>query len=108
LVRAEDARAAWARYVPPGSEADPADISPAATADLTGLPPTLVITAEYDPLRDEAERYAAALRTAGVPVTVHRYPGMIHGFVGMAGVIPAGREAIAEVGAFLAETLSAG
>ncbi|WP_324785285.1 alpha/beta hydrolase [Streptomyces sp. H51] len=65
------------------SGADPADplVSPVKRADLSGLPPALVVTAQYDPLRDEGELYGRRLREAGVEATVSRYEGAGHGFV---------------------------
>ncbi|GGZ08185.1 alpha/beta hydrolase [Streptomyces nitrosporeus] len=65
------------------SGADPADplVSPVKRADLTGLPPALIVTAEHDPLRDEGELYGHRLAEAGVEATVSRYAGAGHGFV---------------------------
>lgn len=79
------------------------EASPLLASNLTGLPPAVVITAEFDPLRDEGEAYAKRLQQAGVPVTVKRYPGVTHGFVSMHGVLTGGREAIHETARFLRE-----
>jgi acetyl esterase len=80
--------------------ADPTDprVSPllAPPEALAGLPPALVITAEYDPLRDEGEAYAAALRAAGVEAIATRYDGVIHAFFQLPDVIPEGKAAIDE------------
>jgi acetyl esterase len=72
-----------------------------------GVAPALVITAEFDPLRDEGEAYGAKLVAAGVPATVTRYDGLIHGFFGMGSIIPAARPAVEEAGAALRAALRA-
>lgn len=81
-----------------GSDADGVNVnvSPILAKDLSGLPPALVITAEYDPLCDEGEDYADALQAAGVPTAKTRYAGAIHGFYGFYPVLDQGRDAINE------------
>jgi acetyl esterase len=75
--------------------------SPLRAPDLLGLAPALIITTELDAQRDEGEAYAQRLREAGCLVTHTRYPGVLHGFFQMGGVIASGRIAIAEVAGFL-------
>ncbi len=91
----------WNHYVRDDNDRKHPYAAPIHAPDLKGLPPALVITAEYDPLRDEGEAYAARLRQAGVPVTCTRYDGTIHGFVSMADNLDKGKEAIKEVVAAL-------
>jgi acetyl esterase len=88
-------------YLPEGTDLKDPTASPIYTPDLAGLPAALVITAEFDPLRDEGEAYAKRLELAGVPVTTSRYDGMIHGFFTMTAVLDAGRTAVAEAAAAL-------
>jgi acetyl esterase len=91
-----------------GADDDPR-VSPLLADDdaLANSPPTLVITAELDPLRDEGEAYAARLRTLGVGAATTRYDGMFHGFVSFGEFLDDGRRAVAEASAALAGALEA-
>lgn len=75
--------------------------SPLRAASHAGLPPTLVVTAEYDVLRDEGLAYARKLEAAGVPVETRDYAGQIHGFLELGGLIPGAARAVADIAAFL-------
>jgi acetyl esterase len=86
----------WGMYLAAPQDGASPLASPLRAPDLTGLPPATVITAEYDPLRDEGERYAAALAAAGVPAPVIRYDGMMHGFFTMLGTLDTARAAVTE------------
>jgi acetyl esterase len=72
-----------------GADARDPRASPLRAGDFGGLPPATIITAEYDPLRDEGEAYALSLRLAGIPATLHRWSGQIHGYISMLGLMPA-------------------
>jgi acetyl esterase len=76
-------------------------ISPLRAPDLHGVAPAVVITAEYDPLRDEGEAYADRLREAGIEVEARRYDGMIHAFFGCPAAFDASVEAMQQVGTAL-------
>jgi acetyl esterase len=71
--------------------------SPLIAKDLSGLAPAIVVTAGFDPLRDEGEEYADALRAAGTPALSRRFPAFVHGFIGAAGVSRACRDAVVEI-----------
>jgi acetyl esterase len=98
------ARMEWFKdlYIPVEERADPR-ASPLLSEEFAGQPPAHVITAGFDPLRDEGRAYAEALEAAGVAVTYRNYPGILHGFASLAGLMPAARAAYDEV----AETLRA-
>jgi acetyl esterase len=89
---------AWyhGQYVPEEQRSDPR-ASPLLADSLAGLPPAVVVTAGFDPLRDEGEAYAAALAEAGVPVVWRRHSGLVHGFANMTGIAPAARDATLEL-----------
>ena len=99
------ARVAWYfdHYLPEGTDREA--VSPLSGPFAADMPETLVIAAEYDPLRDEAEAYADKLAAAGVPVDRVRYDGLIHGFADMAGMSTACAAATADLGARIRRVL---
>ena len=90
-----------AMFVPDSNDRAQPYASPLRASSLSGLPPALLITAELDAQCDEGEAYVQRLREASCLVTHTRYPGVIHGFFQMSGVIAFGKVAIAEVAAYL-------
>jgi acetyl esterase len=93
------AEMAWfrAHYLRSMEDAIHPHASPLLAEDLRKLPPALILTAECDPLRDEAEAYADRLRSAGVAVELSRYPGMVHPFFSMPGVLSQARDAVSQI-----------
>lgn len=92
------------QYLGPDGDRENVLASP-ILGDLTGLPPAHVVTAEFDPLCDDGEEYAARLRAAGVPATARRYPGMFHGFFNLPDDVPLAEQANADVCAVLRDAL---
>ncbi|HEX5192498.1 MAG TPA: alpha/beta hydrolase fold domain-containing protein [Solirubrobacteraceae bacterium] len=96
----------WEQYLPDPSQAAESDCCPLRASDLSNLAPALVLTAEYDPLRDEGDAYARAMQAAGVPVQLQRYDGLIHGFLRMPAVIGRAAEALSLVADAVREALA--
>lgn len=86
----------WGHYLAAPADADRPYCAPLRRGDLTGLPPASVVTAQYDPLRDEGEAYGVRLAEAGVEVRSHRWDGMIHGFVSFLDGVDSARQALAQ------------
>ncbi|WP_082468890.1 alpha/beta hydrolase fold domain-containing protein [Sciscionella sediminilitoris] len=82
-------------YCPPKQRTD-IRFAPALADDLSGMPPTYIATAGFDPLRDDGEAFAAKLAEAGVPVVLRRHRDLIHGYINMLGVGPRPAQALAE------------
>ena len=92
----------WDAYSQGASRTDPR-LSPLCAESLEGLAPALITTAAFDPLRDEGEEYAGALRAAGNTVVLRRAPGLVHGYMSMTGIHRASLdESLAVAGAFAA------
>ena len=84
----------WKNYLDPSAEKNNPYACPLRAKNLKGLPPALVLTASHDPLRDEGERFAERLITAGVKVTCTRYEGVTHAFVSLADALDKGKEGL--------------
>lgn len=94
FLSAEAMKWFWGEYLNDASEGENPLASPLRATNLKDLPAATVITAEFDPLRDEGEAYGEQLAAAGVPVESRRWDGIIHGFFGMGDMLPKGKEAI--------------
>jgi acetyl esterase/lipase len=84
----------WNHYLEPGTDKQNPYASPFRAKDLSKLPPALVMTASHDPLRDEGERFAERLMTAGTKVTCTRYDGVTHGFISFADALDQGKKGL--------------
>lgn len=101
LFNRAEGRWYWEQYAATSDDfADP-DFSPSLAGDLAGLPPTLVVTAEFDPCRDEGEAFAARAAEAGVPVVASRALGLVHGFYRHFDDFDAAETTLRQVAAFL-------
>ena len=100
-------RIAWYSEQYLRSESDKVDLraSPLRTASLAGQPPAIIVTAGFDPLRDEGHAYAEKLRQAGVDVVYREYPGQIHAFVSLTKAIPQGMACTLEIAEYLKKRL---
>ena len=101
LLTAEAMHWFWDHYVPVPDDRRNPYASPLLASDLSSLPSALIMTAEYDPLRDEGEAYGRALADAGVAARIVRYDGFIHGFFAHTRTIDAARGAMSEACAAL-------
>ncbi|MGW0816443.1 alpha/beta hydrolase [Streptomyces viridiviolaceus] len=98
----------WEQYL--GADGDGSDpyASPGLAADLTGLPPAVVLLPECDPLRDDGLRYARRLESAGVATDLRLWPGVFHGFLGLGGLLPQADQALTGAARALCAALASG
>lgn len=101
LLTADAMRHYWDNYLDKPADGENPYVSPLLAESLRDLPRALVLTAEFDPLRDEGEAYAERLREAGNEARTHRLDGTIHAFFWLPGVLPAFDTAVEQVTAFL-------
>ena len=105
LLTRDDMVWSWKHYLANELDGYTPYASPMRAEDHRGLPPAMIVTAEFDPLRDEGEAYARTLEAAGVPAMLHRYDGMIHGFVRRTDTLDKARQALDDVAAALDRAL---
>jgi len=101
ILSRDDMEWFWSHYLADRTDAANPYACPDRAETLQGLPPALVITAEFDPLRDEGEAYAVRLREDGVPAVLRRYDGVTHGFFGMPALLDLAQQAIGEAASAL-------
>ncbi|MEO5839294.1 MAG: alpha/beta hydrolase [Acidimicrobiales bacterium] len=101
MLWTEEVQWCWQQYLSAPADGEQPYASPVRATTLAGLAPALVITPEFDPLRDEGEHYAQALEAAGVPTQHTRYDGMFHSFLTFTNLLPAADRAHEEIAAAL-------
>jgi acetyl esterase len=106
FLTTDEMRYFWDLYVADPAARENPEVSPLRAQDLSGVAPAIVLTAEYDPLRDDGLLYAERLRAAGVPVTHRHYDDMIHAFFSLVNLLERGNEAVAKVGAEIRTAVS--
>ena len=94
------------QYLPPEADLNDPRVSPLAAKDVSGVAPAYVVVAGFDPLRDEGKAYADRLKAAGVAVDFVEFDSMIHGFIGMEGLVPQAGQALKDAGKALSNALS--
>ncbi|MBC2641997.1 MULTISPECIES: alpha/beta hydrolase [unclassified Rhodococcus (in: high G+C Gram-positive bacteria)] len=94
------------QYLPPAVDRTDPRVSPLLAADLTGLPPTLVTVAGFDPLRDDGLAYAARLTESGVPTELIREPGLVHGYLSLTALSTTSREAVERIASAIVRALA--